>query len=39
MNEQIKELLETEVQASIHDLANLPAGSKERTAAEDLVKM
>lgn len=40
MNDQIKELLEAEVQASIYDLGNLPAGSKERTAAvEDLVKI
>lgn len=40
MNEQIKELLEAEVQASIYDLGNLPVGSKERTAAvEDLVKI
>ena len=40
MNDQIKELLEAEVQASIYDLGTLPVGSKERTAAvEDLVKI
>lgn len=40
MNEQIKELLETEVQASIHDLGTLPAGSEERSSAvEDLAKI